>query len=86
MTCAECDCFRCSDMCWKRWTLQVENNELHKIIKDLRRGRRIEYPMKCPICFKDAEELAEEVDIGVGIQKYVIGIDCPAYGSQEKAN
>lgn len=37
--------------------------------------------MICPNCNKPgAEECAEEVDIGVGIQKHVWGYDCPECG------
>jgi hypothetical protein len=37
--------------------------------------------MQCPTCGnKDAEELADEVDIGVGVQKHVYGCNCPDCG------
>lgn len=37
--------------------------------------------MKCPVCAtEDAVECAEEVDIGVGVQKFVWGYDCPKCG------
>jgi hypothetical protein len=36
--------------------------------------------IKCPICGCEAEELAEEVDIGVGVQRFVTGLDCSACG------
>jgi len=35
---------------------------------------------KCPKCGGLAEELAEEVDIGVGIQRHVYGAECPECG------
>lgn len=38
--------------------------------------------MKCPKCGKeDADELANEVDIGVGIQKHIYGYECPDCGN-----
>lgn len=37
--------------------------------------------MNCPKCNQHgAEECADEVDIGVGIQKHVWGCECPACG------
>lgn len=37
--------------------------------------------MNCPICNKpNCEEIADEVDIGVGIQKYVYGYECQDCG------
>lgn len=37
--------------------------------------------MKCPNCpSTDATEIADEVDIGVGVQKFVRGYDCPSCG------
>ena len=38
--------------------------------------------MECPICHDPGcEELADEVDIGVGVQRYVYGYECPACGT-----
>lgn len=38
--------------------------------------------MKCPKCNDPrADELCEEVDISVGIQKHVFGCDCPVCGT-----
>lgn len=36
--------------------------------------------MKCPRCGDEAQELADEVDIGVGVQKRVYGCECPQCG------
>lgn len=37
--------------------------------------------IKCPFCNNPkCEECADEVDIGVGIQKHVFGFDCPNCG------
>lgn len=37
--------------------------------------------MKCPKCDRtDAEELVEEVDIGVGTLRAVVGYECPDCG------
>lgn len=37
--------------------------------------------MRCPKCNAEgAEELADEVDIGVGIQKHVYGAECQMCG------
>lgn len=37
--------------------------------------------MNCPVCNNPcAEECADEVDIGVGIQKHVYGFECPVCG------
>lgn len=35
---------------------------------------------KCPICRRAGDVAYEEVDIGVGIQKFAIGWDCPEHG------
>jgi hypothetical protein len=36
---------------------------------------------KCPVCGNpEAEECAEEVDIGVGMQRHVWGFECPTCG------
>jgi len=38
-------------------------------------------PIKCPKCFNDnAELLKHEVDIGVGVQEFVYGLECPDCG------
>lgn len=34
----------------------------------------------CPICNALAEEVSEEIDIGVGVQKFVTGWECPQCG------
>lgn len=37
--------------------------------------------MNCPVCeHPQAEEIVEEVDIGVGIQRHTVGVDCPKCG------
>ena len=36
--------------------------------------------MNCPKCAKVFEELYEEVDIGVGIQRHFVGYECNACG------
>lgn len=37
--------------------------------------------MTCPKCHSEqCEEVAEEVDIGVGVQKFVIGAECQRCG------
>lgn len=37
--------------------------------------------MNCPVCNSPgAIEVAEEVDIGVGVQKFVTGLECPVCG------
>jgi hypothetical protein len=37
--------------------------------------------MKCPKCNQEGvEELSNEVDIGVGVQKFVYGYECPTCG------
>ena len=34
--------------------------------------------VECPKCgCKEAEEIVEEVDIGVGVQRFVVGYICP---------
>lgn len=43
--------------------------------------------MNCPKCNQNCcEELAEEVDIGVGIQKHVFGYECEACGQFSVCN
>lgn len=38
-------------------------------------------PFTCPVCrTPGATQVEEEVDIGVGIQKFVTGIECPKCG------
>lgn len=36
--------------------------------------------IECPKCGAPATEIAEEADIGVGVQRFVLGIDCPHCG------
>lgn len=37
--------------------------------------------MKCPICGSvECDEVAEEVDIGVGIEKFTVGFECANCG------
>jgi hypothetical protein len=40
--------------------------------------------MNCPKCNGPCEELADEVDIGVGILRHVYGWDCPTCGQIAK--
>jgi predicted RNA-binding Zn-ribbon protein involved in translation (DUF1610 family) len=38
--------------------------------------------MRCPRCnLEGCEECAEEVDIGVGLQRFVYGYECPKCGA-----
>ena len=42
--------------------------------------------MKCPVCGNmECQEDAEEVDLGVGVQKRVLGWDCPECGYMDEA-
>ena len=36
--------------------------------------------IECPKCGEIGEEISEEVDIGVGVQKHLIGMECKKCG------
>ena len=42
--------------------------------------------MKCPKCGLEGEKLEEEVDIGVGVQKHLIGMECKNCGQMTVCN
>jgi hypothetical protein len=37
-------------------------------------------PVTCSTCKREAEPCHEEVDIGVGVQRYLTGWECPEHG------
>jgi hypothetical protein len=37
--------------------------------------------VSCPVCHGPTYEHAEEVDIGVGVQRFIVGYECQTCGS-----
>lgn len=81
--------------CFKETTPEIEPGT-SRVMAYLCHGCRKQYPVcvmcsevlpahakeckTCPKCYGPALELADEVDIGVGLQRHVYGYECPSCG------